>query len=294
MKNFHNFIIERINKPIMKYYAFDVDDNLLIMPTVIHMEHLVDGEWVLEDISTEKFAKIRNDNENWRLLSDISKLNMKLSDEYKEGTASYIEFRDYGPRGENAFLEDMKQAIETESFGPSWNKFIECLISGSIFAIITARGHESNTLRKGVEYIIENILTTEQKNEMASNLIAYKDMFIKNFDIMKEYGFNSLVSNYLDSCEFIGVSSPTFAKKYGGTVLNPEEAKKKALNDFINKINSYGEQIGAQVKLGFSDDDVKTVNNVKKYFNEINNLYNISFSVYNTSNPEDIIKNEIK
>jgi hypothetical protein len=219
MKKYLNFILEK-NKPTMRYYAFDWDDNILMMPTVIHMEHLIDGEWVPEDVSTEKFARVRNDKENWRPLVVDGEI------------AAYLEFRDFGPRGQSAFIEDMKKALENGNYGPSWDEFLNCLTKGSIFTIITARGHEPETIRKAVEYIIYNILTEEQQNEMAANLMAFQDLFLPDFDIMDDISFEDLVNGYLDECDFIGVTSPSFTKKYGGDVASPEEAKTKALDIF--------------------------------------------------------------
>ena len=295
LRNYEDFLLEKKSRPVMRYYAFDWDDNILIMPTVIHMEHLVNGEWVLEDVSTEKFAKVRTDKENWRPLTNLSMLgDFKKSPNFQEGQEAYLEFRDYGPRGQNAFLDDMKKAIETKAFGPSWYDFIKCLMNGSIFAIITARGHEPDTIRAGVQYIIDNVMTQEQRDEMAANLTAFQDLFVQNFDIMREISFGTLLSAYLDKCDFVGVSSPTFAEKYGGSVLSPEEGKKTALNEFMDRIDSYGKKVGAQVRLGFSDDDVRTVNRVKEYFGEMSDVYkDIIFSVYDTSNPEETIKNVI-
>jgi len=267
MKKYNSFILEKV-KPIMKYYAFDVDDNLLFLPTKIHMEHLIDGVWLQEDVSTEKFSKIRND-ENWRTTKN-----------------SYLEFKDFGSRGNNAFLEDLKIAINNGYYGPSWKIFIDSLVKGSIFAIITARGHEPESIRKGIEYIIYNVLTQNERDEMVANLISFKYLFNQKFDIKKNISFKKIISDYLDNCDFVGVSSDSFAKKYNIIdVSNPELGKKIALNDFIDKIEKYGKEIDVHAKIGFSDDDIKNVNYVKKYFNEITNNYdNISFSVIDTSN----------
>jgi hypothetical protein len=273
MKNFINFITET-SKPVMKYYAYDWDDNILNMPTVIHMKHLVDGEWVNEDVSTSKYAKIRK------------------SDKWMDYEDSYVEFRDYGPRGKNAFIEDCKIAIQNKNYGPVWNSFLKTLIKGSIFAIITARGHEPSTIKSVIKYIINNELTIEEKNEMISNLIAFQDLFTDNFNIISDIDPNYLIDSYLDKCDFIGISSPSFEKKHkiSGGVSNPERLKIIALKEFTEKINKYGNQINGDISLGFSDDDIKTVNAVHKYFNELSTLYNINFNVFDTSNPKNIIK----
>ena len=271
MKNYINFINENF-RPTLKYYCYDIDDNLLFMSTKINMLHLVEGEWIPEQISTSKFAEIREDRNNW----------------IPNPGVAYSEFQDVGPRGKDAFIIDLKKAIEEKKFGPAWNNFLKCLKNGSLFSLITARGHEPETIRKGVEYIIQKQLSDDDKNEMKSNLIAYQHMF-DNADLLTDYTFKYLVKLYLDKCYFVGITSPSFKERYsGGDSAKPEDAKIFALNEFIEKIKSYGEQVDANVSVGFSDDDIKNVNAVEKHFNEIKPLYNdiIEFSVIDTSNPE--------
>lgn len=261
--------------PTLKYMAFDMDDNILMLPTKIHMEQLVDSKWVKKDISTELFSKIRNDKSNWRPLVKNNKF------------IAYNDFSDDGNRGSSAFLEDLIVAIKNKKFGPSWEKFINCLKTGNLFAIITARGHESEVIRKGIEWIIFNILDDNDRNEMAANLIAYKDLFIIDYDIIENINLRTLIKAYLDKCEFIGVTSPSFIKKHNvGDASSPEYAKILAMESFVNTINNYGKQVNRKVKIGFSDDDLGNINKVEEYFNEIDILYkNISFYVYDTSNP---------
>lgn len=286
-----NFLNES-KRPQMKYYAFDWDDNILKMPTVIHMQHLVDDEWVMTDVTTEEFAKVRVDVDNWRparTLSDkeFNKLNKLEKNDALQNTA-YCEFRDLGPRGNKAFVEDAIKAINNKNFGPSWKKFLVCLTNGAIFAIITARGHEPDTMRTVVEYIIDNILTEDQRTEMGANLSGFQDMFIQNNDYMRNVSFKTLLSAYLDKCDFVGVSSPSFIEKYpDSNPANPEKGKLAALDEFVDRINTYGKQIGGDVSVGFSDDDLKTVKTIEKHFGEISPVYDdIIFSVIDTSKKE--------
>ena len=67
---YKQFLNESINRrPILRYLAFDWDDNILMMPTKINLEHLVDNEWVRTPVSTEEFAKVRG-TEGWRNVPD--------------------------------------------------------------------------------------------------------------------------------------------------------------------------------------------------------------------------------
>ena len=173
IKKFNHFISESRDSEYLLYYAFDWDDNILNMPTKIHMDHLVDGEWIPTKVSTAEFAEVRNDKDNWRIDYDIA----------------FNEFRDQGERGDNAFLEDTKSAISQSKFGPAWGDFIECLSNGSVFAIITARGHEAPAMRKGIEWIIDNVLTEEHLYQMYNQLLKFSYIFgetnIENERILK-------------------------------------------------------------------------------------------------------------
>ena len=266
---------ENNKKHTLKYSCFDWDDNILFMPTKIHMEELVDNKWTKKDISTEKFAEIRS-LDNWKSNDD-----------------SFIEFRDHGKRGSDAFLDDVKKAIKEKTFGPSWDDFIKCIRNGNIFAIITARGHESESIRKGVEYIINNVMNDDDKNELISNLIAFNMLFFDkdeyNYDNSYEYYKNiktkDMIKLYLDKCYFIGVSSPNFVQNHGGDASNPEKGKVIAMDNFVNKINEYSKILDLEAKIGFSDDDKHNVKKIKKFFNEISTNYDqIMFDVFDTSN----------
>jgi hypothetical protein len=242
-------------KPQLLYYAFDWDDNIMYMPTVIHMEKMVDGEWVPEDVSTAKFAEVRKDS-NYRILDN-------------DPAQAFSEFRDNGPRGENAFIDDVKSAISQGKLGPSWDDFIEAIVNGSLFAIITARGHNPEPMRKAVEYIIDTQLSQEQKDEMAANLTGYLSAFSGEDVISNEQSFDKLVDNYLSYCDFYGVSSPWFGENVlAGSASDPEEAKKRALTLFTKKIEKFGQHLDADVHLGFSDDDPGNVEAIKQLFND--------------------------
>lgn len=278
IKKFNQFISEGKDSGYLLYYAFDWDDNILYMPTVIHLEKREGDSWVPTDVSTAEFANVRNDKENYRIT---------------DGAYAFIEFRDDGKRGDNAFLEDGKKAISQGKLGPAWEDFIECLTSGSLFAIITARGHEAPAMRKGVEWIIDNVLTDDEKNELYSNLLKFAYIFKEEGEheriLRGQPSNNNLVKVYLDNCDFVGVSSPS----RGGSPENPEKSKEEALLQFNSKVNNFAKSVGMKAKIGFSDDDLKNVIHIE---NLIDNLHNeqfphiVEFVVKGTKNPLDITK----
>ena len=243
------------------YYALDWDDNILFMPTVIHMEKLVDGEWIPTDVSTAEFAQVRGDVANWKLLNGSPQ-------------DAFSDFRDDGPSGPDVFITDMKKAISGGKFGPSWNDFIECLSNGSLFAIITARGHESETMKKGVEWIIDNVLTETQLYNMYNQLLKFAYFFKTDEQyprILKgKPSENPLVQEFLNNCDFVGVSAPS----RGGSPSNPEKAKEEALMAFKSKVNEFAKKLGKEAKVGFSDDDLK---NVKHIEDLVDNLHHEQF-----------------
>lgn len=261
-KNFLNFVNEKKSQGTLSYYLFDWDNNILNMSTVIHLEHLVDGEWKMEDVSTEKFAEVRhyiNDYYNgkqseWRYYKDNANM-------------TYSDFRDFGPKGDRIFLNDTKEAIRNNNFGPVWYDFIGCLVKGSLFAIITARGHEPETIKNCVKWIIYNCLTNDQFNLMINNLKKFSKLFDEDIEDITN---DELISNYLELCDFIGISSSWFVNKFNtigaGQSASPESHKLIAARYFINKINKYGEMLGYNIKIGFSDDDLSTSKAVYNFF----------------------------
>ena len=291
IKNYLTFIGESNSEIILEYYCFDWDDNLLSMPTKINMEHKVGEEWILNPVSTEHFAEIRSDLENWRPVKN-----------------AYVEFGDFGPRGRNAFLDDIKSSMGGAVYpqkplkaAPSWDKFIQCLESGSVFSIITARAHSDEVLRSGVEWVIDNYLSWEQKKNMYNNCLSFNYIFKtpgqyepSNEDMSK----HPLISAWLDQCGFYGVSNPDFVAIHkSGGAEKPEIGKEIAFKEFVKRVSDFANKLGVRFKLGVSDDDLKNVLHYKTVLSELKDLYpEAEFTVIDTSKGgyerTDIISNQ--
>lgn len=258
---------ESVSGSELHYFAFDWDDNILHMPTTILMDKKVGDEWEPVEVSTAEFAVVRNDKVNYRLRDNNPDI-------------AFSGFRDSGPKGSAIFLEDTKKAIENGSLGPSWEKFVDCLKEGSIFSIITARGHEPETMRNAVEYIIDNILSDDDRYLMYNNCLKHAYIFGLDIEFDRipkgPVSKTPLIKTYLDHSDFYGVSSDSFKKEFGeGSASNPEHAKELALDEFIKKCNDFGRRVGAKsVSVGFSDDDPKNVEHVRKVFKEKSALSN--------------------
>ena len=275
---------EKVN---LKYYIFDWDDNILHMSTKIIMEKLNKGNWELVDVPTSDFTEARQDTENYRIpLKDDGTPNFDLA---------FENFRDTGQKGEDAFVHDMIEAIDDEKFGVSYNAFKKCLINGNLFAIVTARGHEPDTIKRGIMYFIETQLNSVEKILMRNHLQMYCDIF----DI--EIEEDKLLENYLSICEYIGVSSEYFINSVSDDELpenetftpsNTELSKKIAVERFCKKCVNFSELMGDKIsciEIGFSDDDKGNVVSIEELFIEkLNTQYpEVSFNIYDTSKNED-------
>lgn len=267
---------------VLHYYSFDIDDNLLHTKTKIVMEHFVDGEWIDEEVDTEKFAQIRTDKD-WR---------------FKPGEDSFVNFRDWGPRGKDTFLIDFKYAVENRLFAPSWTKFIECLVNGYIFSIITSRGHSPNNVRRAIYWLIYEYGLDNFKNLPIQNVDkteSFEDQMIQNLlDFHELFGTEpeQVVDSYLELCPIYTISSKEFAEEfYGGVKPPPEPAKKRALIEFNNLVQKYADKLGVGAKLGFSDDDHRFVKAALDQFIELKDKHkNIDYSVFDTGGDKTIKK----
>ena len=154
--------------------------------------------------------------------------------------------------------------------------FLNCLISGKFFSIVTSRSHEYASIRKSIEFILNTILTLEQKREMYVNCCG----FGLNLVLADGFGFHSLknrivnvdfnnftndmvITNYLNHCRYYGVGLPlsnNFKEEFGiddSHVVPVQEAKKMALNRFIELCKTHSTRQLLNFSIGFSDDEKK-------------------------------------
>ncbi len=240
--------------PDMKYYAFDWDDNIVHMPTKIILKTEDDGEI---GMSTDDFAEYRG---------EIGKKPFKYKGETIVGYAEEP-FRNFRTQGDKDFLIDSMRA----KLGPAFNDFREAINNGSIFSIITARGHNPNTLKQAVyNYIIRGFNGIDKK-ELVKNLKKYRT-FVDEDDMSDD----ELIKSYLELCRFHPVS---FGDEQGAS--NPEESKVRAMEEFVSYIKAMAgilhkkayiknkisnEFVPEQPVIGFSDDDIKNVEVMSKHF----------------------------
>jgi hypothetical protein len=249
-------IIHDQMKPTMKYYAFDWDDNLMYMPTKIYTK---DDKGKVVGMSTEDFAEYR---------TEIGKEPF----EYEGHTIVGFDenpFRDFNVPGDKGFLRDAMKAPT----GPAWNDFVEAVNNGSVFSIITARGHTPSVLKNAVYNLIKKNKHGLSEKELVKNLKKYREVADE-----EDLSDDELVRAYLDMNKYHPVS---FGQ---GSAANPEQLKVDAMKEFMTYVNNLSRQLQEKAfmknkisnyfvpYIGFSDDDLRNVQAMKKHFDDESGL----------------------
>lgn len=274
-----------------KFYIFDWDDNILHMPTKIHLEQQDSaGDWHPVEVSTSVFALVRTDP-RYRMPPG--------------GRAeAFREFQDVvDGSGDLSFIRDTRAALARvkagEKPGPSFETLRKTLREGRIFAIVTARGHEPETLREAVKIFIDEVLTPDERTAMMRSLRGYRWWL----DKMTGFGTDEEeLDYYLSMCRYHAVTNPGFFEQlksdddFGGRYEmasgseRPELAKEFAIRDFVEHVFHVLKRtggLGRSVSVGFSDDDAGNVRAVSNYIKEelVKRFQGFKFVVYDTSDP---------
>ena len=274
-----------------KFYIFDWDDNILHMPTKIHLEQQGEnGDWHPVEVSTSVFALVRTD----------SRYRMPPGGRAE----AFREFQDVvDGSGDLSFIRDTRAALARvkagEKPGPSFETLRKTLREGRIFAIVTARGHEPETLREAVKIFIDEVLTPDERTAMMRSLRGYRWWL----DRMTDFGTDEEeLDYYLSMCRYHAVTNPGFFEQlksdddFGGRYEmasgseRPELAKEFAIRDFVEHVFHVLKRtggLGRSVSVGFSDDDAGNVRAVSNYIKEelVKRFQGFKFVVYDTSDP---------
>lgn len=240
-----------------KYYIFDFDDNIVHMPTttkVLHIESDETVEWTSED-----YAKVKESD----TFHQYEPIDGDWSKSYKDFGDLYME-----PDEPNRFLRDINIALDSsqDCLGPSHRAFKKCLIEGHRFAILTARGHEPETLREGIRVLITRLLTLNELDLSMKNFNKiYPDLLLDRIHMIKnrlsEETLYDILDDYLDHCYFIGISSPSFMQSQDMDLRSANfNGKSVALHDIIDYFyrttpDELKHDPTNPISIGFSDDD---------------------------------------
>lgn len=243
--------MEKKRVKIMKYYLMDWDDNIMYMPTKIH---LLDDQGDEVKMSTHDFA-------HYRELLDSKTQKTKDPNGFEYDGHKIVglakdAFRDFRS-GTDSYISDIQEAKP----GPAWEDLVEALNSSSLFGIITARGHSPETLKDGVKYLIDN----EIGGISISNII--NSIKKRKLKAKEEYSSDEEeITKYLNMCLFY----PVAYFNTGGS-LKPEEIKRDAIIKYKAEIEKIVDDLNEKMKqrgeleytlkpvFGFSDDDLKNV-----------------------------------
>jgi hypothetical protein len=249
-------IIQDQLKPSMKYYAFDWDDNLMYMPTKIYLKS---NKGKIVGMSTEDFSEYR---------TEIGKVPFKYEGNMIVDFDDQA-FRDFRVSGDKKFMTDAM----TSQVGPAWSDFVEAVNNGSIFAIITARGHTPSVLKDTIHKLINKNKYGLNKKEIVKNLRKYRDITDE-----EDLTDDELIETYLEMCKYHPVS---FGE---GSAANPEELKVSAMRQFMEYVKNLSHRLQEKAYfknkisnyftpyIGFSDDDLKNVQAMKKHFDDESGL----------------------
>jgi hypothetical protein len=284
LKNWRGFVNEGITsqgKITFDYYAFDWDDNLMKMPTKIIVLNSLNQE---VGMSTHDFANYR------AKLKSGEKFPYTTEDGEEYLIVGFADnpFRNFRVEGDEQFKSDAKIAPIVS--GP-WSRFVKAINMGSYFAIITARGHDPNTLREAVKELIMMDREGINKQSLIKSLRRYKNVLgeqiqptIEGEEGTKQNEENTLIDEYLSNCQFSPVSNPQIAGTSGEGAASPEQLKIQQFEKFKQKMMELSEDIKEKLKdskkihsprfrIGFSDDDPENIEKFHRYFHENKDVY---------------------
>lgn len=146
------------------FYFFDFDDNVAHLNTPLYIFHRESGEAL--KLSTQVWTMFH---------STIGKINTPYADyeiRYDDQTGSFRDFRDVSiPEAERligkkqSFVQDIEALLNVPDLqwkGPSWNCFYHATFNQRPVGIITARGHQPETIREGIKcYVDQGFLKYE-------------------------------------------------------------------------------------------------------------------------------------
>ncbi len=139
------------------FYFFDFDDNVAYLSTPIVIFHKTTGEELL--LSSGEYSREHRNIGKFGIYSDYFF-------DYKDETGSFRYFRDQKfkllekvTRKKQTFLTDIAEALNQKDYAwkaPSWECFFHATYNQRPMAVITARGHEKETIKEGIRLMIRD------------------------------------------------------------------------------------------------------------------------------------------
>lgn len=139
------------------FYFFDFDDNVAFLSTPLILfhkqtgeeKHVSSGVWAHQHSLIGKSGEYADYEIRWE---DQSGTFRCFRDHHED------ELKKLGLKSQ-IFLEDLAEALGQPDFqwkGPSWQTFYHATFNHRPMSVITARGHEPETIKDGVRLFVEN------------------------------------------------------------------------------------------------------------------------------------------
>jgi hypothetical protein len=229
---------------VKNFFIYDWDDNIMVMPSVLHLEKKLGTRWVPVNVNSNMYAKIKY-NEDIRDLGDVS----------------YEEFHK-----DSFFLKHLSKAIKEKTFGPSYVTIKETLINGDDFAIVTMQGHSPHIITSGIMMLIFRTFSINEINQMIENVgdissyLSKQAYFtISSPEFNKKFGMNGNEKSKDKKC---------LAINYYVT----------------GKMNKLNEKKYDKINIFFSDDDLDNVSAAVDLFKYLKIIYPAAdFKIFDTS-----------
>lgn len=243
------------------FYFFDFDDNVIFLSTPIILFNKKDESEIL--VSSGDFAR---ENKNIGKSGKYADFYMNFNDEL----GSFRHFRDKNYSlldriigKKQSFIHDIEKALGEQDHlwkAPSWNCFYHATFNQRPVSIITARGHNAETIKKGITLMVRD-------------------------------GHIPRNPNYLS---IYPVSNEQTRKDLGDTELKMfvPELKRAAIRESVEKaIKDYG--YSPHHRFGMSDDDEKNIELITEEMKYLKRKYpEMSFFVIQTFE-DSFVKREV-
>src|SRR5690606_23326828 len=223
------------------FYFFDFDDNVAYLSTPIVIFHKNDGHE--STISSGEFARENKNIGKSGKFADYFLNFDDLSGSFRHFRDKNFSLLDKIIRKKQVFLQDIEKALETKDYGwnaPSWNCFYHATYNRRPVSLITARGHNQETIIEGVNLMVRD-------------------------------GHLPHSPNYLS---IYPVSNPSIRKELGDMELKHSvpELKRAAIRESVEKaLRVYG--YNPHHRFGMSDDDPKNVELITEEMRELKRKY---------------------
>jgi hypothetical protein len=153
------------------FYFFDFDDNIMFLDTKVRVRNRLDGS--IKEISTHAFAGIRTSLGGPGEWAD-----------YEQFSETYINFRDRDsgsmqPGEEQSLVTDVRAAISSDNNvwqAPSWPLLQYACAKQRPTAIVTARGHSSDTIKAAIRVLVEAKLLEAEPHYLGIYAVSNAEM----------------------------------------------------------------------------------------------------------------------